>query len=90
VEGERYKKSPELVEQVLKGWSEFKALARNIDFKRRDRLEISDEPEVVILFAKVDVISAVFTLVNFDELENMVYTSCPDKYPTLEESVSWL
>jgi hypothetical protein len=74
VEGERYKKSPELVEQVLKGWAGFKAPARNIVFKRWDRLEAGDEPEVVIFFAKPDVLSALFTLANFDELENKVHT----------------
>jgi hypothetical protein len=74
LEGERYKKSPELVEKVLKGWAGFKAPARNIVFKRWDRLEDGDNPEVVIFFAKSDVLSALFTLANFDELENRVYT----------------
>ena len=69
VEGERYKKSPEIVEQVLKGWAGFKAPARNIVFKRWDQLDTDDEPEVVIFFAKPDVLSALFTLANFDELE---------------------
>ena len=59
---------------MLKGWSEFKAPAKNIVFKRWDLLETDDEPEVVIFFAKPDVLSALFTLANFDELENKVYT----------------
>ena len=74
VEGERYKKTPELVEQVMKGWGEFKAPAGNIVFKRWDLLEIDDEPEVAIFFARPDVLSALFTLANFDEPENRVFT----------------
>ncbi len=74
VEGERYKKSPELVEQVVEAWGKFEAPARNIDFKRWDQMEDIDEPEVVIFFAKPDVISALFTLANFDQKEQAVYT----------------
>jgi hypothetical protein len=74
VEGERYKKSPELVEQVVKGWAGFKAPARYIVFRRWDLLETGDEPEVVIFFAKPNVLSALFTLANFDESEDRVYT----------------
>ncbi len=74
VEGERYKKSPELVEQVMKGWAGFKAPARNIVFKRWDQLEADDDPEVVIFFARPDILSALFTLANFDQIENVVYT----------------
>ena len=59
---------------MLKGWASFKAPASNIVFKRWDQLETGDEPEVVIFFAKPDVLSALFTLANFDELENKVYT----------------
>ena len=74
VEGERYKKSPELVEQIMEGWAGFKAPAKNIVFKRWDQLEEIDEPEVVIFFAKTDVISALFTLANFDQIEPAVFS----------------
>ena len=74
MEGERYKKSPELVEQVLAGWAAFKAPAKNIVFKRWDQLEVRDDPEVVIFFAKPDVLSALFTLANFDGKDNKVVT----------------
>ncbi len=74
VEGERYKKSPELVDQVLKGWAKFEAPAKNIVFKRWDMLEPDDEPEVVIFFALPNVLSALFTLANFDESQDRVYT----------------
>ena len=55
LEGERYKKSPDLVKEVMKNTPSFKAPARFIVFKRWDKLEESDEPSVVIFFAKPDV-----------------------------------
>jgi uncharacterized protein (DUF169 family) len=67
--GERYKKSPELVNQSMQYSSKFKAPDRFIIFKRWDRLEKSDNPEVVIFFASPDVLSGLFTLANFDEAE---------------------
>jgi len=51
-EGERYKKSPELVEESQKYMPSFKAPARFIVFKRWDQLEALDNPEVVIFFAQ--------------------------------------
>jgi uncharacterized protein (DUF169 family) len=67
--GERYKKSPDLVKESLKHVPTFKAPAKYIVFKRWDTLEESDNPEVVILFAKPDVLSGLFTLASFDEAE---------------------
>ncbi len=69
MEGERYKKSPELVKETEKNWPSFKAPAPFIVFKRWDNLEKEDNPEVVIFFAQPDVLSGLFTLVNFDESE---------------------
>lgn len=66
-EGERYKKSPELVKEIIKTWPSFEAPHPNIIFKRWDNLEVRDDPEVVIFFAQPDVLSGLFTLVNFDE-----------------------
>ncbi len=66
LEGERYKKTPELVKKWIKNQHVFKAPARFIVFKRWDRLEESDTPEVVIFFAKPDVLSGLFTLSGFD------------------------
>ena len=43
VEGERYKKSPELVKQILEAWPPFKAPGKFIVFKRWDMLEEKDE-----------------------------------------------
>lgn len=69
IQGERYKKSPELVKKGLKYWPTFKAPARFIVFKRWDNLEKSDSPEVVIFSAQPDVLAGLFTLANFDEAE---------------------
>ncbi len=69
LEGERYKKSPELVREAVKRLPPFKAPARFIVFKRWDALEETDEPEVAIFFARPDVLSGLFTLANFDEVD---------------------
>ena len=66
LEGERYKKSPELVREFMKNLPVFKAPARYVVFKRWDMLRESDNPEVVIFFAQPDVLSGLFTLANFD------------------------
>jgi uncharacterized protein (DUF169 family) len=67
--GERYKKSPELVREVMAGAPAFKAPARFIVFKRWDLLEESENPDAVIFFARADVLSGLFTLASFDEAE---------------------
>lgn len=69
VEGERYKKTPEMVTEMMKYAPAFKAPARFIVFKRWDMLEEADDPAVVIFFAKADVLSGIFTLANYDEVE---------------------
>ncbi len=69
MEGERYKKSPEIVKEVMKNMSVFKAPAKYIAFKRWDSLDKSENPEAVIFFAQPDVLSGLFTLANFDEIE---------------------
>ena len=70
LEGERYKKSPELVKELLRHVPTFAAPAPFIIFKRWDRLEESDRPQAVIFFAPPDVLSGLFTLANFDEPTN--------------------
>lgn len=67
IKGERYKKSPELVREILKKWPSFKAPEDFIVFKRWDKLTQEDNPEVVIFFATPDVLAGLFTLANFDE-----------------------
>ena len=95
LEGERYKKSPELVKEFEKRSPPFTAPAPYIVFKRWDRLEQSDEPAIVIFLAPPDVLSGLFTLTNFDEADlNGVY--CPFcagcgsivKYPFIERESS--
>jgi uncharacterized protein (DUF169 family) len=69
MEGERYKKSPELVKELMKNQPVFKAPAKYIVLKRWDMLEECDNPDVVIFFARPDVISGLFTLCGFDGSE---------------------
>jgi len=73
MEGERYKKSPELVLEALGRQHDFVAPGKYIVFKRWDALAEADEPEVVIFFAKPDVLSGLFTLSGFDEAD---YDAC--------------
>ncbi len=69
LEGERYKKSPELVREAMRMLPDFKAPAEFVIFKRWDMLEESDDPDVVIFFAQPDVLSGLFTLANYDEID---------------------
>jgi uncharacterized protein (DUF169 family) len=92
IEGERFVKTPEIAAELLKHMPSFKAPARFIVLKSWDSLNESDEPEVVIFFACPDVLSGLFTLVNFEETEpNDVFTpwipGCGSivQYPFLEK-----
>jgi hypothetical protein len=69
MEGERYKKTPEIVIEALKHTPSFKAPAPYVIFKRWDTLSETDTPEVAIFFAKPDVLSGLFTLANYDQTE---------------------
>ncbi len=69
MEGERYKRSPELVERYLESQPVFQAPCPTIVFKRWDALEETDSPEIVIFFATPDVLAGLFTLANFDEVD---------------------
>jgi hypothetical protein len=92
LEGERYKKTPELVKETMKDWPVLKAPGKYIIFKRWDKLEEDDRPDVVIFFARPDVLSGLFTLASFDEAgQNMVMapfgSGCSTivQYPYLEK-----
>lgn len=75
VEGIRYKKSPELVNEQSRLHPPFEAPRRYIVFKRWDMLDESDRPVAVIFFAVPDVLSGLFSLANFDEaITNAVIT----------------
>jgi hypothetical protein len=69
MEGERYKKSPALVQEQLKHQPSFNAPGKYIVFKRWDKLDAADEPLVVVFFAPPDVLSGLFTLANYAEAE---------------------
>lgn len=92
LDGERYKKTPELVREAMQYAVPFMAPARFVVFKRWDTLEEPEEPDVVIFFSPPDVLSGLFTLANFDEAEpNAVFApfaaGCGSivQYPYLEK-----
>lgn len=68
MEGERYKKSPELVKAVMERMPPFEAPGQTIVFKRWDQMVEKDEPAVVVFFAPPDVLSGLFTLAGYDEV----------------------
>ncbi|MCJ7446952.1 MAG: DUF169 domain-containing protein [Bacteroidales bacterium] len=69
IEGERYLRSPELVKEFMKHQRKLPRAGRNIVFKRWDNLTDNDDPDVVIFFTRPDVLSGLFTLANFDQVE---------------------
>ncbi len=69
LEGERYKKTPELVKEAMGKAPKFTAPAPYLAVKRWDKLEEADTPEIVIFFATPDVLSGLFTLSNFDQAD---------------------
>jgi len=69
MEGERYIRTPEMVREVMKKMQNIPAEGKYIIFKRWDKLEEPDEPEGVIFFATPDVLSGLFTLANFDQVD---------------------
>jgi len=95
VEGERYKKSPELVREYVKRGRVFEAPKPYLSCNRWDGLTETDHPDVVAFFAQPDVLSGLFTLANFDEPDpDGVF--CPFcagcgalvQYPFLEQSAA--
>jgi uncharacterized protein (DUF169 family) len=69
IEGERYIRTPEMVNEFMNNQKTIPVAGKNIVFKRWDMLTENDNPEVVIFFAKPDVLSGLFTLANFDQTE---------------------
>jgi hypothetical protein len=67
VEGERYKQTPELVDTWQSNIASISSKGKNIVFTRWDHLAAGDNPEVVIFFARPEVLSGLFTLANFDQ-----------------------
>ena len=66
VEGERYKKTPELAKAHIENHPMFEAPAANLVFKRWDMLRENESPLAAIFFATPDVLAGLFTLANFD------------------------
>ena len=69
LEGERYKKSPQLVEEYLKRQPPFTAPGKALVFKRFDRLTEDENPFAVIFFASPDILSGLFALANYDRAD---------------------
>ena len=91
LEGERYKRSPEIVQGVLQHMPDFEAPAANLVVKRFDRLGAEESPEVIFFLAPPDVLSGLFTLANFDwqEPHGVITPFCAGcasivQYPYLE------
>jgi hypothetical protein len=69
LEGERYKRDPDLVNHYLLQHPPFEAPGKYLVFKRWDKLTQVDQPLAVIFFATGDVLSGLFALANFDMAE---------------------
>jgi len=69
MDGERYIRTPEMVEEMMKNQVSMQIPGKNIVFKRWDNLTQDDNPDVVIFFARPDVLSGLFTLANFDQTD---------------------
>jgi len=69
MEGERYKKTPELATQAVTRSPAVPAEGTYLIAKRWDALAATDDPQVIVFFAPPDVLSGLFTLANFDEAQ---------------------
>jgi hypothetical protein len=69
MEGERYIRTPEMVREMQEEQKTLPIGGKNIVFKRWDKIAEGDEPEIVIFFAKPDVLSGLFTLANYDQTQ---------------------
>lgn len=69
LQGERYKREPDLVRQYLLQHPPFEAPGKYLVFKRWDKLTQDDLPMAVIFFATGDVLSGLFALANYDMAE---------------------
>jgi hypothetical protein len=69
MEGERYIQTPQLVLDLMKKQKKLSINGKYIVFKRWDKLNENDNPDVAIFFAPPDILSGLFTLANFDQSE---------------------
>lgn len=65
MKGERYKKTPEIVEQLNREAAPPPAPAAFLVFKRWDTIAAAEEPAAVVVFAEPDTLAGLFTLANF-------------------------
>ncbi|MDO9254246.1 MAG: DUF169 domain-containing protein [Bacteroidales bacterium] len=66
MEGERYKKDPETVLELMKNAPKLKAPATWLIAKPFEKLNTDDNPEIILFFVTPDVLAGLFTLANFD------------------------
>lgn len=64
--GERYRRTPQQAHDYITTLPILPIRGHKLLFKRWDRLEAQDAPDGVIFFAEPDVLSGLFTLVNYD------------------------
>ncbi|MCP4218386.1 MAG: DUF169 domain-containing protein [bacterium] len=67
MEGERYKRTPQLAQKYIDNMPRVDAPAKYLVMKRWDKLLEEDLPEVVVFFSPPDVLAGLFTLDNFEE-----------------------
>ncbi len=69
IEGERFKRTPAVCREMYRRLPEFKAPAPYCVFKRWDKLDENDRPDVVVFFVKPDVLSGLYNLANYDTVD---------------------
>ncbi len=69
VDGERYKKTPEIIDEIDTRHVSLPVSDRCYMFRRWDKLTREDNPDMVIFFARPEVLAALFTLANFDQVD---------------------
>jgi hypothetical protein len=69
IEGERYKQTPEIVDELDRRTVRIPTTGKSIVFKRWDNLTEADNPGAVVFFARPEVLSGLFTLANFDQTD---------------------
>jgi uncharacterized protein (DUF169 family) len=69
LEGERYKQTPEIVDELDKTTAHLPTKGKEIVFKRWDNLADADSPDAVVFFSRPEVLSGLFTLANFDRAD---------------------
>jgi len=66
-EGERFKKTPEIVARIMQQIPPFAAPGKYLVFKPIDSVTEGDKPVAALFFATPDVLSGIYTLASFDD-----------------------